>query len=215
MHENIESLVNRDKSEIHDLISIIQEGIKSITKNAKYGSYINFYEDLSRIKIAISKLDSKVGTIPTKSVKHKKILVPYDGSPFSKRALDEAQRMAKIYGSTIYLASVIDISNVLPIGQILSKHRRPLEQIRSSVKLSTELVLQKIKKEYVEQGIDVEKNILVGSPIEELLKFIKQNNIDLVVIGSKGLSGLSKIRALGSVSRRISELSTCPVMIVR
>ena len=57
--------------------------------------------------------------------------------------------------------------------------------------------------------------VLEGSVSDEILKFAKDNNIDLIVIGSKGLSGLSRLMSLGSISRKISELASCPVMIIR
>jgi nucleotide-binding universal stress UspA family protein len=214
MANDIKSLGNRGNAEIRDLISIIKEGVVSISRNAKYGSYANLHADLSRIKIAISKLDSKIQTIPTRSVKHRKILVPYDGSPFSKRALREALDFAKAYGSTIYLATVVDISNVVPPGLILSGHFRTFEQVKKSIKSSTESALKSIKEECKENGIEAEKYILEGPTVKELLNLIKRNDIDLVVIGSQGRSGLSKIMALGSVSRKISESATCPVMII-
>ncbi len=65
------------------------------------------------------------------------------------------------------------------------------------------------------EEITTKGSVLEGSTANELLKSIKENRIDLVVIGSQGLSGLSRIKALGSVSRKISELADCPVMIVR
>jgi len=144
------------------------------------------------------------------------ILVPYDGSTHSQKALKTAIEMAKSFDSLIYLTNVIDVSTVNPPGQILSKgNRKTLEQIKKSIKASTESHLKEIEKNYKNSGIIIKGVVLEGDVTGKLLKFIQDNNIDLIIIGSKGRSGISKIMTLGSTSRKISELAKCPVIIVR
>ena len=53
-----------------------------------------------------------------------------------------------------------------------------------------------------------------GSAAEQILRFVKNNKIDIIVMGSQRLKGLSKIKALGSVTRKVSESTDCPVLIV-
>jgi nucleotide-binding universal stress UspA family protein len=53
-----------------------------------------------------------------------------------------------------------------------------------------------------------------GYPPEKIIEFAKNEQVDLIVIGSVGLSELSKVKALGSVSRSVSERAICPVLIV-
>ncbi len=127
-----------------------------------------------------------------------------------------AFNMARAFDSALHLVNVIDVSTVSPPGQIRSKDtRKTLDQIKSTVKTSVESYLQKIQKEYVDSGVIVKGFVLEGDITGKLLKFIEDYNIDLVIIGSKGLSGVSKIMTLGSVSRKVSELAKCPVVIVR
>ena len=57
--------------------------------------------------------------------------------------------------------------------------------------------------------------IMEGDAVKSILQFAKKSHPDLIVLGSHGLTGLSKIKALGSVSRNVSELAKCPVMIVK
>jgi nucleotide-binding universal stress UspA family protein len=144
------------------------------------------------------------------------ILVPYDGSVYSQKALKMAVNMASEFESALYLVNVIDVSAVSPPGQIHSKDtRKTLDQIKSTVKTSVESYLQKIQKDYEDSGVIVKGFVLEGDITGKLLKFIQDYNIDLVIIGSKGLSGVSKIKMLGSVSRKVSEFAKCPVIIVR
>jgi len=144
------------------------------------------------------------------------ILVPYDGSTYSQKALKMAVEIARAFDSSLHLVNVIDVSAVSPPGQIRSKEtRKTLDQIKNAVKTSVESYLQKIQKDYGDSGVIVKGFVLEGDTAGRLLKFIQDHNIDLVIIGSKGLSGVSKIMTLGSVSRKISELAKCPVVIVR
>ena len=57
--------------------------------------------------------------------------------------------------------------------------------------------------------------MVAGKPVESILKFERGIHPDLIVMGSKGLHGLGQIKTLGSVSRKVSELAKCPVMIIR
>jgi nucleotide-binding universal stress UspA family protein len=147
---------------------------------------------------------------------YRNILVPYDGSTYSQKALKMAFNMAKAFDSSLYLVNVINISEVSPPGQIRSKNtRKTLDQIKTTVKTSVESHLQKIQKDYENSKVIVKGYVLEGDITGKLLEFIQDHNIDVVIIGSKGLSGASKIMTLGSVSRKISELAKRPVVIVR
>ncbi len=58
--------------------------------------------------------------------------------------------------------------------------------------------------------------ILYGNPAENIVDFADKNNIDLIVMGSQGLSVVSKIfKGIDSVSRKVSERFSCPIVIIR
>ncbi|HIH68396.1 MAG TPA: universal stress protein, partial [Candidatus Nitrosotenuis sp.] len=64
--------------------------------------------------------------------------------------------------------------------------------------------------------IDIHYKIINNDNIvEQILKIAKKKSIDIIVIGSQGLQGIGKIRTLGSISRKVSELAHCPVLIIR
>jgi nucleotide-binding universal stress UspA family protein len=54
----------------------------------------------------------------------------------------------------------------------------------------------------------------MDNPPEKIVEFANNEKVDLIVIGNVGLSGLSKVKALGSISRSVSERASCPVLIV-
>ena len=78
---------------------------------------------------------------------------------------------------------------------------------------------EKIVKQLMNENIKVTSKVLIGntssSTSDQILKFAKDNQINMIIMGSKRLEkGVSKIKALGSVSRSVSERASCPVLIV-
>ena len=65
------------------------------------------------------------------------------------------------------------------------------------------------------QGAKADYSVRVGNIAEQILKFAKQKEISLIIIGSQGLHGFGKLKTLGSTSRKVSELANCPVLIIR
>ena len=56
-------------------------------------------------------------------------------------------------------------------------------------------------------------SVKIGYPIEQILKYVQDNEIDLIAIGTQGHTGLSRL-LLGSVAEKIVRLATCPVLTV-
>jgi nucleotide-binding universal stress UspA family protein len=74
---------------------------------------------------------------------------------------------------------------------------------------------QKKIKTLGEQEISYEIICVTGKAADKILECAKTKNVDMIVMGSSNrLIGLSKIKALGSVTRKVSELADCPVLIV-
>ena len=70
-------------------------------------------------------------------------------------------------------------------------------------------------REYKEAGeIDVSTHVLIGDPANMIIEFADSQKVDLIIMGSVGLRGINKIKTLGSVSRRVTEMASCPVLIV-
>ena len=78
--------------------------------------------------------------------------------------------------------------------------------------MAKEKINPRLEKENIKFNIIVSTDELPIS--EQILKFATENNIDLIIIGSHRLSEISKIKALGSVSRKVAENVDCPIMII-
>ncbi|HXT85217.1 MAG TPA: universal stress protein [Verrucomicrobiae bacterium] len=158
-----------------------------------------------------------------------KILVPIDGSKTSEKALEYAIKLQKklLPGAD----KEIIILNVLTPFQVHLGFERPMKSLKTDKIISlTNFIeemnetlkkewvdnLSDIKKKYETQDVKIKTMIIEGSGsvADNIISFADKENANIIVIGNIGLSGISKIKTLGSVSRKVSELSKCPVLII-
>lgn len=148
-----------------------------------------------------------------------RILVPYDGSKYSNRALDCAIEIAKKDKSKIDIISVVNVDYIRPPGALLGmvspSSVQAIKKITASAKKETGQMLSRQVSKCREKGIKADSKILSGNISEAIIKYAKQKKTSLIVIGSQGLHGIQKVKILGSTSRKVSELASCPVLIVR
>ncbi len=206
-------------SDLKNQLSIIKNSVSVILDRARYGSYEKFLEHISRIDNAASKMiDELEGERSSPSTKYKRILVPYDSSKFSKKALNEAIEISKKLFSVLYVVNVVDValdaSPSILQGIVNKKLRKLTRALLESENKKANTMLQNKMRSCQQVGVEVRCEVLAGSPAASILRFSKNHKIDLIIIGSRGLTKIRKIMALGSVSRKISEESDCPVMIV-
>ena len=141
-----------------------------------------------------------------------KILVALDGSEFSLKALEFAIDLAKKYRSQLILVHVV-------IRQIYAINP-PEAGILAGTAIVRELeaegkaILAKGEETVKAQEIPVETRLRQGVPAEELLHAAADEKVDLLVLGSRGLSQ-AKAFLLGSVSDKVSHHAKCPALIVR
>src|ERR671910_309728 len=153
------------------------------------------------------------------------ILVPHDGSTMSDKALDKAVEIAKLAkGSHIIIIHVIP-EIPTPIFSRVIRSPKTGEVITFSeymISLYQEMEsemrekLEDRKEKYSKYGFPIEVYITTGIPTDKILEYATDKKVDLIVIGSIGVTGISKFfKGLGSVSRNVSEKVLCPVLIIR
>ncbi len=136
----------------------------------------------------------------------------------TKNTLEEAIEIARKFGSKIYLLHVIDALTAIPPiydDPDYSTEMKKFQQILKNAVSKSDLILRNEVLYCKEKDVDADYRVVVGSTVDTILKFAKKTEIDLIVMGSQGLSGIRKIMTLGSVSRKVSELAQCPVMLVK
>ena len=148
----------------------------------------------------------------------KKILVPHDGDQMSDKALMYAAELAKALHSELTILYVIEEIEVPPT-LLLGNDRILIAKARMSIAKELEqkwnTFAQGKLKLLSSENVRADSVVKIGHAGEEILQFAKDNKIDLIVMGSRRLEGVSKVvRAIGSVARKVSELAYVPVMIV-
>ncbi len=137
------------------------------------------------------------------------ILVPYDGSEYSNRAFGYALDLAKKYKSNIITVSCILEQNQFP--ETATPEGLGLQRQRDAA--SQKILTLESKAE--ELGVNFKGIILkTYSVTDAILSYAESNDIDIIIVGSRGLGGFKKL-LLGSVASTISEYSKCSVMIVK
>lgn len=157
---------------------------------------------------------------------YKKILVPYDISKPADNALEHAIRLEKANPNEteIILLHVIPEIPLYPVIEHAIRSRKDSglaafeehrQYVYSSIKNEVAKILDEKKREYEQVGLKKFKtDVVQGRPIDKILEYAESKGVELIIMGSTGLSGIAKLTALGSVSRAVLERSKCPVMIV-
>ncbi|QKR00987.1 universal stress protein [Metallosphaera tengchongensis] len=139
----------------------------------------------------------------------KRMLLAYDGSENSKRALDVAVDLAKRYEAKLDVIEVVDTSVIIGAG-VGPVPPDVIESLYAKARADIEYA-----KKVAEQGsIKAEGIILEGDPASAVLDYASKNGVDLIVTGSRGLSTIKRM-LLGSVSSRIIHESKIPVLVVK
>jgi nucleotide-binding universal stress UspA family protein len=135
----------------------------------------------------------------------RRMLIGYDGSPQSDKAVELAFSLAQCVDSTVLVFAVA----------------RPPEPATS---VELEAVLDDAREHYQEgfrkilekaraHDLDVKTDMAVGHPGEQIIHRAEKDGIDLIILGRRGRSMISRMM-LGSVSERVLRYAHCPVMVV-
>ena len=148
-----------------------------------------------------------------------KILVPVDGSINSMKAIDYAVNVTEKYKSEIialhvlYSQSGFAFHKETVAGTITSSS---LNDLNLEAKQEAEKWFKEINKRAEKMNVQIKTEVVftVISIVEGILTHAEKENIDLIIIGSKGKSGWKKL-IVGSVASGISTYAHCPILIVR
>ena len=138
-----------------------------------------------------------------------RILVAIDGSTMSKKALKSAIQFAKERYSKI---GVIHVEKNLQIPEGMANES--IDDLYSAMREEGNEILNHAILMADEEGIEVEPQLVFGEPAFQIVKKANEGNYQLIIMGSRGLGGIKGLM-LGSVSQKVSQLSHCPVLIIK
>ena len=148
----------------------------------------------------------------------KKIIVPIDGSEHSNRALSYALDLAEKYSAEIKLLSVaqpvIAMGPLYSIQPMMSPSNTTMyvKEIEAAHKKMLEKALKNAKE--TKPQIKISKQLVNGRPAERIVEIANKESCDLIVMGSRGAGGIKEF-FLGSVSDRVADEASCPVLLVK
>ena len=145
----------------------------------------------------------------------KTILVPHDFSSSANHAAALARDEAKLHGGTILLLHIIDLPSQLPANAAIipTDSGAPIS-LRDYAVSSAENHLNDLAARLAKDGVTATPFIRVGSPVEQINLFVDENNVDLIVMGTHGHTGIRALMA-GSVTEKVVRSAKVPVLSVR
>ncbi|HIU64829.1 MAG TPA: universal stress protein [Candidatus Avacidaminococcus intestinavium] len=143
----------------------------------------------------------------------KKILVPVDGSENAWHALQQATSIGEKFGSIIVVLNVIQPYNNAALLAVPFDYAT-INQGNDELAKIGDRVLAMAKEHLIDYEGETEYMMKIGHPSEKILDVAKRHECDAIVLGSRGLSSIAEF-FLGSVSSKVSQYSTVPVLIVK
>jgi len=135
-----------------------------------------------------------------------RVLCPVDFSDPSGRALDYALDLAGALGAELHLLHAYQLPvYALPDGALI-----PSAELAASVSGDAQRAFDQLAAR-IPEGVNVQRHLTEGAPHLEVQRLVKELDIDLVIMGTHGRTGLARL-LLGSVAERV--VRTCPVPVL-
>lgn len=146
-----------------------------------------------------------------------KIVVPIDGSKNSMEATDYALKMAEKYGSQVALVHVVNLDqNLQLLGIYRLSYPDPIKKRVEEGRAEAQKWFTEITKNAEQMRVSIKTDVIDSplSVVAALVNYAEGEKADLIVIGTRGRSGISKM-LLGSVASGVVTYAPCPVLVVR
>lgn len=140
----------------------------------------------------------------------RRILVPYDFSRHADAALDLAIELARLAGARIRLVHVFPLPMEMLSPYELPMPERLVEEVRAAASDRLERALVRVRA----QGLEGDAEVDSGPVAETLVDRAAAWGAELIVMGTRGLSGFEHL-LLGSVAERVLRTAPCPVLTLR
>lgn len=147
----------------------------------------------------------------------KKILVPTDGSDHARKAIEFASDIALKYKAKIYLLHVVTHEPKIPdsITELMGAEHIHESPSYVHLQIVGGKILKLAESEVRTRGVEkVDSVVVEGDPAKNIIDFAREEGVDMIVIGSRGLGGIKDL-FLGSVSHKVSHLAHCTCVTIK
>lgn len=138
----------------------------------------------------------------------KKILSAHDGSKTSDKALKKAVELAVSLNASLTVLSVIPELYLTELSDL------DRQRIMTAMTEETRAAMERIRVSLAAKPVETKTIMRQGLPAEKILETAQKMKVDLLVVGSHGRHGARKF-LLGSVSSKVVDYATCPVLVVK
>ena len=143
---------------------------------------------------------------------YKKILVGTDGSETAAEAIRHAARLAKAMGADLQLISAYSAPDPKQVSRWVQEAGQEFVGLITGT-TAAESAIERGQRTAKEEGVAAEARFLEGDPGEVLISAAETDDIDLIIVGNKGMTGAKRF-LLGSVPHKVSHHAPCDVLIV-
>lgn len=137
----------------------------------------------------------------------RKILVPVDFTPRSRRVVRTAARLASSSNASTTLLHVIE--------RIDADAPESLTGFYQKLEKNARRKMAELLEDFTRKGLDARAEVLYGSRVNEILRFAEEQGIDLIIMSSHKLPLRRGGENWGTISYKVGILSRCPVMLVK
>lgn len=160
---------------------------------------------------------------------YRKILIPTDGSKDAEYAAQFGMSIARRYNADASACTIVDSKEKIMerhittleeagkgrvFGETVAYSEPIIKRMRQHLLDDAAKIADEVKKIADKKGVTAEIIVKDGKTASEILKIVKNQKIDLVVLGSTGKSSISKM-VVGSVSEKVASTAKCSVLVVR
>ena len=142
----------------------------------------------------------------------RRIVVPIDFSEHSQRALDEAVGLALKFDAELHLLHCYQLFSIGAAGAPYNVI--PPEDFERAIREGAQQTLSEWRQKASAKKVRVHEHLVAGVPSEGIAELANTLGADLIVMGTRGLSGLKHV-LLGSVAERTIRIAPCPVLTVK
>ncbi len=144
-------------------------------------------------------------------IKLKKVLVPTDFSESARHALTYGISFAREYEAELQVLHVVEN---LTVGYASDLFPVPMAEVFQEISGYAKAELAKLAAEARARKVDVIEHVVQGKPSAEIIRFAKENEVDMIVLGTHG-KGMLDQALFGSTTERVVRRAPCPVLTVR
>lgn len=146
---------------------------------------------------------------PAAQIRLQRVLVPVDFSAPAAKALEYARAFAAQFQARLLLLHVVELSYV---GTGLGEMEAPL--LEAELRQNAAQQLERLLAGLGTDGAALRTELRLGRPWQEICAAAKEQQVDLIVLGTHGYTGLKHV-VLGSTAERVVRYAPCPVLVVR